>query len=200
MRSGFRILVLMVIVVGLLACSGEEQTETVLDDAAIAAFLDKAMDPGEGQERLDFMVGEFDVTIRVWLDPTQPPIESPASAINTWVLGHRFIRTVLSGYIVGEPYDGIGYVGFNNVSEQYEATYMDSGGTGMEWFTGTMDSTGETAKMTATIDDAVTGKPTAIEMRLQIAPNGDHITELWEADRTGTMVRIIELQYTRRNS
>ena len=144
------------------------------------------------------MVGEFDVKIRTWLDPAQPPIESKAVAITTWVLGHRYVQTMLSGHVMGEPFDGIGYAGYDNVSKQYQATYMDSGSTGMEWFTGSMDPTGESAKLSATVADAITGKPTTVEMRLKIAANGDHITELWEENPTGKLVRIMELQYTRR--
>ncbi len=37
-------------------------------------------------------------------------------------------------------------------------------------------------------------------MRLRIAANGDHVTELWEADSGGKMAKVMELQYTRKKS
>jgi len=191
---------LLVLVLALIACTGAQDAKSDPAGTAIAKALDNAMDPGEGQKRLAPMVGEFDVMIRTWLDPAQPPIESKAVAISTWVLGHRYVQTMLSGLVMGEPFDGIGYAGYDNVLKQYQATYMDSGSTGMEWFCGSMDPTGGSAKLTATIPDPITGKPTKVEMRLKIAASGDHVTELWEEVPTGEMVRIMEFQYTRKKS
>ena len=195
---------LLVLVFVLVACTGTQEVSSdpggagSAGDVDIAEALDNAMEPGEGQQKLEPMVGEFDVNIRTWLDPEQPPIESTAVAVTTWVLGKRYIQTMLSGYIMGEPFDGIGYAGYDNVLEQYQATYMDSGGTGMEWFSGSMDPAGESAKLSATIPDPVTGEFLTVEMRLKIAASGDHVTELWEEGPTGKMVRIMELQYTRK--
>jgi hypothetical protein len=172
-------------------------------DAAIVKAMDLAMEPGEGQKKLEPMVGNFDVRVFVWVDPSdtsKPPIESRAVAISTWVLGHRYIQQMVSGFVLGEPWSGIGYAGFDNVQGKYVACYMDNGSTGMEWYTGGMDPDGKTAKLTATEYDAMTGKPKKIEMRLSFTPDGNHQTELWEADPSGKMWKIMELQYRRQMS
>ena len=101
---------------------------------------------------------------------------------------------------MGEPFEGIGYVGFDNVAKMYVASYIDSASTGMEWYTGALGADGKAAKMTTTIYDAVTHKPIKVEMRLTIDPNGDHVTSLWQADASGKMFKIIELHYTRTES
>jgi hypothetical protein len=173
---------------------------TAAHDAVIVKAMDNAMDPGEGQKKLEFLVGTFDIKIRTWVDPSKPPFESTATSVATWVLGNRYVQQMLSGYIMGKPWSGIGYAGFDNVSKRYVATYMDTGSTGMEWYTGTMDPDGKLAKMTATIYDAITLKPTKAEMRLNIAGNGDHITELWQANPSGKWIKVMELQYTRKKS
>lgn len=169
------------------------------DNATIVKAMHDAMNPGEEQKRLEFLVGTFDVKIRTWVDPSKPPFESTATAVATWVLGNRYVQQMLAGHIMGEPWSGIGYAGFDNVAKKYVATYMDSGSTGMEWFTGALDEAGKLAKMTATIHDEVTGKPKTIELRLSIAA-GDHVTELWQGDPNGQMVKVMELQYTRKKS
>ena len=61
-------------------------------NAAIVKAMDDAMEPGEGQNKLNFLVGNFDVRVFVWIDPAKPPIESRAVAVATWVLGHRYIQ------------------------------------------------------------------------------------------------------------
>jgi Protein of unknown function (DUF1579) len=136
----------------------------------------------------------------VWINPGEPSIESTATAVASWVLGHRYIQQMLSGYIMGEAWNGIGYAGYDNVQGQYVACYMDTGSTGMEWYTGNMDADGKTAKLTATIADAITLKPTKLEMRLTMSPDGNHVTELWQEDLGGRMFESMELTYIRKKS
>ena len=199
MRGSYRRAAVAAVVFGLAVSVGAQESKKAPTDAQIAAAMEKAMTPGEAQKRLDFLVGTFDVKIRTWLDPSKPPYESTATAVATWVLGHRYVQQMLAGTIAGEPWSGIGYAGYDNVAKKYVSTYMDTGSTGMEWYSGTMDASGKLAKMTATIADEVTGKPRTLEMRLSIASNGDHVTELWESDLAGgKMSKIMELQYTRK--
>ena len=199
MRGPYRSAALAAVVLGMAVSAGAQETKKAPTDAQIAAAMERAMTPGEAQKRLDFLVGTYDVKIRTWLDPSKPPYESTATSVATWVLGNRYVQQMLAGSIAGEPWSGIGYAGYDNVAKKYVATYMDTGSTGMEWYTGTMDASGKLAKMTATTADEVTGKPRTLEMRLSIAPNGDHVTELWEADLTGSkMSKIMELQFTRK--
>ncbi len=200
MRGSYRIAPVMAIVLGLVVSAGAQEKAKAPNEAAIGKALDNAMTPGEAQKKLEFMVGTFDVKIRTWVDPSKPPFESTATSVTTWVLGNRYVQQALAGYVNGEPWSGIGYAGFDNVSKKYVATFMDSGSTGMEWYTGTMDADGKLAKLTATIYDEVSGKPTTVEMRLSIAANGDHVTELWQGDPRGKMFEVMELQYTRKKS
>ena len=176
--------------------TGAQEKAKVPDQATVKA-LEGQMTPGEGHKRLEFLVGTFDVKVKTWVDPSKPPYESTATSVATWVLGNRFVQQMLAGNIQGEPWSGIGYAGFDNTTKKYVVTYMDSGSTGMEWFTGAMDADGKLAKLTATVPDAITGKPSAVEMRLNIAANGEHVTELWQADPKGKMSKVMELQFTR---
>ena len=75
---------------------------------------------------------------------------------------------------------------------------MDSGSTGMEWYTGTMDPDGKLSKLTTTVRDTITGTPVHAEMRVLRAANDDHVTELWQGDPGGKMLKVMELQYTRK--
>ena len=200
MRSSIRATAVMSILLGLAAVAVAQEANTPAGAAAIVKAMDNAMEPGEGQKRLEFLVGTFDVKVLIWLEPSKPPNESTAVAVTTWVLGHRYVQTMLSGYVLGEPWHGIGYAGYDNLAKTYVACYMDTGSTGMEWYTGQLDPDGKLAKLTATIVDAMTLKPTKLEMRLSIDPSGDHVTSLWQADPHGKMNKIMELQYKRKQS
>jgi len=200
MRRFKRLAAVMTCVLGLSGAARAQEAINPADAAAIVKAMDKAMDPGEGQKRLNFLVGTFDVKVLIWIDPTKPPNESQATAITTWVLGHRYVQTMLSGFVMGEAWQGIGYAGYDNLAKEYVACYMDTGSTGMEWYKGGLDADGKVGKLTATIIDAMTLKPSKLEMRLAIDPGGDHVTSLWQSDATGKMNKIMELQYKRKKS
>jgi len=185
---------------GLAASAGAQVAITAADSKAIVKAMDAAMEPGDQQKRLDFMVGTFDVKVKVWINPGEPPIESTATGVASWVLGHRYIQQMLSGYIMGEAWNGIGYAGFDNVEGVYVACYMDTGSTGMEWYRGSMAPDGKSAKLTATIADAITLKPTKLEMRLTMSPDGNHVTQLWQEDLGGRMFESMELTFIRKKS
>ncbi len=133
--------------------AGAQQAKPSTADASLVTALENAMTPGEGQKKLEFLVGTFDVKIRTWVDPSKAPYESTATSIATWVLGGRYVQQMLAGTIMGQPWSGIGYAGYDNVAKKYVATYMDSGSTGMEWFSGAVSPDGKLAKLTATIPD-----------------------------------------------
>jgi hypothetical protein len=172
-------------------------TGTRANAAAMAQAMENAMTPGAGQARLEPMIGNFDVRIRAWVDPSKPPVESTAFCVNVWVLGHRYIQSMLSGYVLNEPFEGIGYTAYDNVTKTYETAWMDTGSTGMTWYRGGFDGATKSAKMKATVPNALTGKPTPLELRLSIAESGDHMSELWGQGAGGKMFKMMELRYTR---
>ncbi|WP_291992987.1 DUF1579 family protein [Candidatus Accumulibacter sp. ACC003] len=166
-------------------------------ESAEAKALEKAMTPGAGQKRLQAMIGTFDVAIRTWVDPAKPPIESSATSVSAWVLGDRYVQMMLAGDVQGQPFSGIGYIAFDNVSKLYQATWMDNGSTGMIWYQGGFDASGKSATMQGSVPDPLTGKPSPVEMRMHVADDGGHVTELWGKGLGSKMFKMMELRYTR---
>ena len=181
-----------------LSAGAQEKPKQAPSDAAIGAALENAMTPGAGQQKLGFMVGTFDAKIRSWATPSDPPAEDTAVMIGNWVLGGRYIQMMLAGTVAGEPYNGIGYAGFDNTTKKYVSTFMDSGSTGMEWYTGGFDASGKRATLKGSMANPVTGKPSPLEMRLTLDTAGNHVTELWGLGLGDKMFKMMELTYTKR--
>jgi Protein of unknown function (DUF1579) len=197
-----RIAALLTAIVGLAGpvCaqdSGKAAAASRMDGAALAQLLANAMTPGEGQKKLEPMIGTFEVKIRTWIDPSKPPVESLAICINTWVLGQRYMRSTLSGFVAGEPFDGIGYVAYDNVAKVYQTAWMDSGSTSMVSYRGGFDASGRSATLKATVSDPITAKPVPIELRMSMADSGDHMSEIWGQGLGTQLFKMMELRYTR---
>ena len=200
MKVSCRIAAAMAVVLALAVPAGAQETAgKAPKDAAIAAALEKAMTPGEGQKKLGFMVGTFDAKIRAWATASTPPSEDIGVMVCNWVLDGRYVQIMLAGNVAGEPYSGIGYAGYDNTTKKYVATFMDNGSTGMEWYTGGFDASGMKATLKASVANPLTGKPTPLEMRLKLDASGNHVTELWGEGLGKTMFKLMEITYTKRN-
>jgi hypothetical protein len=116
------------------------------------------------------MVGTFETKVRTWMDPdpTKPPEDTAGSSANTWALGDRYVQMKYEGIMMGETLNGVGFLGFDNVSKKYVSTWMDTAGTGMMWSTGTIDASGKVLSMKAMVNDPSTGKPSPADTKITI--------------------------------
>lgn len=164
------------------------------------AALDAAMTPGPAQARLNDLVGNFDVTISIWVTPDSTPITSNAAAVSTWVLDGRYVQTSLAGYVGGQPYKALGYVGYDNAGKVYQASWMDNESTAQTWYQGGFTAGSKSAVMSATTVNPVSGKKDPIELRMTIDGAGNHVTELWGTGGGTKTFKMMELRYTRSKS
>ena len=167
-----------------------------MDEKAAMEAMQKAATPGEAHKKLETMVGTFDAKVKIWMDPSKPAEESAGTSENTWVLGNRFVQTKHEGTFMGQPFSGIGYTGYDNVTKKYVGTWMDTSSTGMMVSKGTM--AGNVMKSTATMADPVTGKMTTVTMKTTVTDNDHHVMEMWGPGPDGKNYRMMEITYTRK--
>jgi Protein of unknown function (DUF1579) len=171
------------------------------DSASEKAMMEawqKASTPGEPHKKLDALVGTFDAKVRSTVDPSKPPEDSTGTSVNTWVLGGRYVQQEFDGSFMGEPFNGIGYTGYDNVQKKYLSVWMDTAGTGMMWITAMADKTGKTMSGSARIWDPMTQKPATVESKITVVDNDHHNFELWGKAPNGKQIKLMEIQYTRK--
>ena len=154
--------------------------------------------PGEGQKKLDAFAGSWTVKMKSWMEPGTPPEESEGTAENTWVLGGRYLAQKYDGKMMGQPFSGMGYTGFDNYKKKYQSVWMDNLGTGLMISTGSFDKTGKVMHFTATMDDFMTGKKTTVKEALTIVDADTHKLEMWMSGPDGKMSKSMEMSYTRK--
>ena len=72
------------------------------------------------------LVGGWAGTSKLWLEPDALTDESPVQGSIQLVLGGRFVLYLYQGSVEGEPQQGIFTFGYNTLSDQYEASWVDS--------------------------------------------------------------------------
>ena len=159
----------------------------------------KAASPGEAHKKLASFAGTWDATVTTYMRPDAPPAVSHAVATNKSILGGRYLQQEVNGEFMGVPFNGVGYFGYDNLKQQYIASWIDNMGTGMMTLTGTMDSpTRYTFKGSA--PDPTSGKDSPFEERWIISDDDHQTLEMYGAAPDGKMVKMMEISYSRRKS
>ncbi|HEY1252593.1 MAG TPA: DUF1579 domain-containing protein [Thermoanaerobaculia bacterium] len=170
------------------------------DQAAMMEMMKKASTPGDMHKKLDDMVGTFNAELKMWMDPSKPPETSKGTETSAWALGGRFVETKFEGTFMGQPFNGLGYTGYDNVQKKYVGTWMDTAGTGMMFSTCTLDATGKSMTCkSSTVWDPMSGKQTPMEFKTTWTDRDHHTMEMFGAGPDGKNYKMMEISYTRKS-
>jgi hypothetical protein len=174
----------------------QETGGTEAMDPAMKAWMDAAT-PGAAHQHLADMVGEWDTLVKSWMDPLAPPMESKGTSDMSMVLGGRYLLQQFHGEMMGQPFEGMGYTGYDNVQKKYVATWMDNMSTGIMTSVGTEDA--ETKKVTyiGKMWDAVTGTEMTVEEVVYMVAPDHHVFEMYMPGPDGKQMKSMEIHYTR---
>jgi hypothetical protein len=168
------------------------------DEKAMMEAMTKAATPGEAHKKLDVMVGTWDTNVKMWMDPSKPAEESSGTSENRWVLGNRYVQETYEGTFMGQPFSGIGYTGYDNITKKYTGTWMDSASTAMMNMAGKADAEGKVMTFTGTMNDPMTGKASKLTSKVTVADNDHHTMEMWGPDPSGKVYKMMEITYVRK--
>jgi Protein of unknown function (DUF1579) len=158
----------------------------------------KAATPGPQHEMLKKMAGEWNATVTMQMDPSQPPAVEHSSATLTMVMD-RYCQEVTTGQMMGQPFSGMGLTGYDNVLGKYVSTWVDNMGTGIMTSTGTADASGKVITWTSMMSDPVTGKQTKERMVTTIKDDDHHTLEMYGKPPGGKKeMKMMTIEYTRK--
>lgn len=96
--------------------------------------------PGSSHKVLESMVGEWNATSKMWESMNGAPMESTGKSSMKMIMGGRYLEQNFSGMAMGQPFEGRGFMGYNNLEKRYETMWIDNMATAMMHGTGTWDS------------------------------------------------------------
>jgi hypothetical protein len=133
------------------------------------------------------------------MDPAAPPMESRGTAEMTMILGGRYLRQAYKGEMMGMPYEGVGYTGYDNVQKKYVSTWFDNMGTGIMLSTGSDSGRPGVVTFTGSWWDPMTGKETTVEQVLTHV-DASHMTfEMFGNGPDGKKMKFMEIHYTKKS-
>ena len=112
------------------------------DPAAMARAM-QAMQPGTEHKELAGMVGKWKTDVAYTMTAGAPPMEWSGTSTFTMLMDGRYLQEDHESSGPMGPYKGRSTTGFNNMTKQYESTWIDSMGTGIVYLSGAADASGD---------------------------------------------------------
>jgi hypothetical protein len=164
------------------------------EKAAMEAWI-RAATPGEQHAWLASLAGTWSFQGTFWSAPGTEPSKSQGTAERTALLGGRVVRETVISTFMGQPFEGMGLTGYDNVAGKYWSTWTDNMSTSL------MTSTGTCTKGTCTFEsqntDPMTGK-TATARMVSKHETAREVHTMYGPGPDGKEFKMMELVYTRK--
>jgi hypothetical protein len=154
--------------------------------------------PGAGHAVLKPIEGNWTVKSKFWMKPGAKPALSDATSNFTWVLGGRFLRQTFKGTWGGQPFEGQGFLGYDNVAKEYVSVWMDSMSTGVVKSSGQYDKATKTISEKGTYNCPIAGVGKPFRAEWKLVGKNSHIYTMYTKDPAGKEFKSMELRYTRK--
>lgn len=160
----------------------------------------EAMTPGEPHKMLKESVGTWDAEVKAWMNgPNGEPSVSKATSEQKMVLGGRYLQQDVTGDMMGQPFAGTGFTGYDNFKKKYVSFWIDNMGTGMSTMEGAMDKDGKAVTMWGKMDEPMTGeKDKKVKYVTRFVDKDTQVFEVYDVKTYGETKPTMQITYKRR--
>jgi hypothetical protein len=172
-----------------------------MTEADMQACMEAAA-PGPMHAFLAESVGTWAGKTSMWMSADSEPVKSLCTSTITSVMDGRFTRCETTGEMPGMgPFNGFGLYGFDNVSEKFQAVWVDNFGTGMMVGSGERSSDGKTLTWTYKYNCPMTKSvKTMREVSRRTGPNSMTMAMYGPDPGTGKEYKSVEIEFKRQPS
>ncbi len=178
--------------------AGQPQLPKGMTEADMQACI-AAGTPGPMHEHLAKGVGTWTGKSTMWMTSESEPTVSDCTSTVTTMMDGKFTKCEMKGDMPGMgAFNGFGIYGFDNVSQKFQATWIDSMGTGMMTGTGDLSSDGKTITWNYTFNCPITRKPTIMREVERVTGPDSMTLEMFGPDpKTGKEYKMMEITLNR---
>jgi len=164
--------------------------------AAMEKYM-KAATPGPEHQRLAKLAGKWNLHVTAWMAPGAPPEKSDATAEFKSVLGGRYLRQEVKGTMGGQPFEGMGIEGYDNVTGERFGSWVDSMSTGQMVVRGACAAGAKKCALKGRVSDALIGREVPITETMTMTDENHFSFEMHGPGPDGKTFKMLEIAYTR---
>jgi len=168
------------------------------EQQAMMEAMQKAGAIGPQHKQLQAMVGDWTYAMKFWMDPAGKPEESTGASTYRSVMDGRFVQHEHKGMSMGMPFHGIGLLGYDNVTKQFQSHFFENMSTGQMLMNGSYDSATKTYTFRGDMDDMMKpGTKVKVRETVKVVDNNSQVLE-WYETRGGKEAKMMEITYKRK--
>lgn len=165
---------------------------------AAAMEMPPEFSPGPNHKMLEPFVGEWNVSVKFWMEPGAEPGVSKGTASSRWIMDGRWMQEDFNGDFAGTPFKGMGMTGYDPFKKKYVSTWVDSMSTTMMSQEGTVDSAGKVFTYSGKSFDPFMNMETTTKTILSVDSHDQHTMKMYTIMPDGAEMQTMEIVYTRK--
>jgi hypothetical protein len=169
------------------------QKEMSEEEQRIMKLWQEYATPGEFHKYLEYFVGEWDSTSKMWEKPGSQPMVEKQTVVSKMLLDGRYLKSHIKGPMMGMPGEGYMLTSYDNFKKEFMSIWFDNMGTGFYTASGQLDKARKTRTETAVWDDFITGGKSNVKMITKIIDDDNYIFEMYQND-----FKAMEMTYKRK--
>jgi hypothetical protein len=156
--------------------------------------------PGKMHERLAKDVGTWAGKSTMWMPGVSEPTKSDCTMTISPLMDGRYFKGEMNGEMPGMgPYNGMGIMGFDNVSQKFVANWLDNHSTGIMNGTGELSPDGKSINWTYEHNCPITKKATVMRQVETNEGDGKKTLEMFGSDpKTGKEFKMMRIELSRK--
>jgi hypothetical protein len=151
--------------------------------------------PGPAHAKLKSFAGKWHAVVKTWMGPGDPMV-SEGESETEMILGGRILEQEFKGTFMNQPFEGRGMTGYDNMTHQYWATWVDNSSTSVTMSQGSMDDAGKVLTCTFSTP-GMDGQPMQAKTVTTMVDD-KHMTYSMTGMMGGKEVPMMEITYTRK--
>lgn len=166
-------------------------------EAMMAAWM-KNSAPGDSHGILAAAAGKWTHTSKFWSPFSPDPEVTQGTDDMKMIFNGRYLQQDSKGTAMGQPFEGLGFTGYDNVRGEYQAIWMDNMSVEIMQCTGRYDAAAKVMTSTGTMSDPGTGKRDVPVRTVWRMPDNDNsVFEMYAPGPDGKEMKCMEIVYKR---
>jgi hypothetical protein len=166
------------------------------EEAAMMKAFQESMTPGPQHQELAESAGTYDMTVKMWQDPSGEPETLTGTAERSMIMGGRVLEERVQAEFMGMPFTGEARTGYDNVTGTWWSTWIDNMSTGLARSTGKEKEDG-TMVFLGEAPHPMAGGMVKQKTVVSHTEDGSEMNTMYE-ERDGEWVKTMEIVYTRK--
>ena len=170
-----------------------------LSDPELLEAMKKAARAGDYHENLKTIRGDYQQTFKWWRSAGTEPHESTSRSSTDRILNGRFLTQKARGTWLESGFEGLATIGYDNGTQEYVLTWMDTLSTRMLVSRGTCNDAGNVLTLRGEYFDPIAENTRKVKIILEILNRkGETLLEVYDVTSGDPGFKFLEVNSTRR--